>query len=153
MPDMYHKYFEYFKIGEVTKCGGRQMTEADTRLSVGVIGGSHPLHMDPTYCAARPDVGSPIVQGSVVLGYIDACFYDCVCPGGEVVAIPQGYEKIRFMKPIYIDDVIWAEFTISNTEKTENRYGIVTAEITVYNQHDIPVTSAKQNFMVQKEEV
>ena len=51
MENGYRKYFEYFEIGEVTKCGGRQMTEADTRLSVGVIGGSHPLHMDPTYCA------------------------------------------------------------------------------------------------------
>lgn len=153
MENGYHKYFEYFEIGEVTKCGGRQMTEADTRLSVGVIGGSHPLHMDPTYCATRPDVGSPIVQGSVVLGYIDACFYDWVCPGGEVIVIPDGYEKIRFMKPIYMNDIIHAEFVISNLAEKNERFGCVTAEVTVYNQHDIPVTFAKQRFIVQKEEV
>lgn len=153
MKDMYHKYFDDFEIGEITKCGGRQMTEADTRLSVGVIGGSHPLHMDPKYCATRPDVGSPIVQGSVVLGYIDACFYDWVCPGGEVIVIPDGYEKIRFMKPIYMDDIIQAEFVISDLEETGGRFGRVTAEVTVFNQDNVPVTFAKQHFMVQKEEV
>lgn len=152
MKDSYHKYFDYFAEGEVIECGGRQMTEADTRLSIGVIGGSHPLHMDPNYCASRPDVGKPIVQGSVVLGYIDACFYDWVCPGGEVVVIPDGYDKIRFMKPIYIDDVIKARFVICNTANLDSRYGRVTAEVTVYNQNDIPVTFAKQHFKVKKEE-
>lgn len=153
MKDMCHKYFEDFQIGEKTKCGGRQMTEADTRLSVGVIGGSHPLHMDPNYCATRPDVGAPIVQGSVVLGYIDACFYDWVCPGGKVIVIPDGYEKIRFMKPIYMDDIVNAEFVISDLTDINNRFGKITAEATVYNQNGIPVTFAKQHFMVQKEEV
>lgn len=68
MQDMYHKYFEDFKLDETCRSSGRQMTEADTRISIGVIGGSHPLHIDPEYCASRPDVGRPIVQGSMVLG-------------------------------------------------------------------------------------
>ena len=105
MQDMYHKYFEDFKLDETCRSSGRQMTEADTRISIGVIGGSH-LHIDPEYCASRPDVGRPIVQGSMVLGFIDAGMYDALCPGGEVVVIPRGYDKIRFMKPIYIGDII-----------------------------------------------
>ena len=75
MQDMYHKYFEDFKLDETCRSSGRQMTEADTRISIGVIGGSHPLHIDPEYCASRPDVGRPIVQGSMVLGFIDAGMY------------------------------------------------------------------------------
>ena len=51
MQDMYHKYFEDFKLDETCRSSGRQMTEADTRISIGVIGGSHPLHIDPEYCA------------------------------------------------------------------------------------------------------
>ena len=92
MQDMYHKYFEDFKLDETCRSSGRQMTEADTRISIGVIGGSHPLHIDPEYCASRPDVGRPIVQGSMVLGFIDAGMYDALCPGGEVVVIPRGYD-------------------------------------------------------------
>lgn len=153
MKDMYHKYFEYFQVGEEIDCGGRQMTEADTRLSIGVIGGSHPLHMDPNYCATRPDVGAPIVQGSVVLGYIDACFYDWACPGGEVVVIPCGYEKIRFMKPIYMDDIVKTKLVITDLIDINGNYGRVTAEATVYNQNGVAVTFAKQHFMVEKEEV
>ena len=151
MRDMFHKYFDYFTVGEEIICGGRQMTEADTRLSIGVIGGSHPLHMDPNYCATRPDVGAPIVQGSVVLGYIDACFYDWACPGGEVVVIPDGYEKIRFMKPIYMNDIVVTKFVISDLTDLNERFGRIGAEATVWNQNNVAVTFAKQYFKVEKE--
>ena len=66
MQDMYHKYFEDFKLDETCRSSGRQMTEADTRISIGVIGGSHPLHIDPEYCASRPDVGRPIYIGDII---------------------------------------------------------------------------------------
>ena len=94
MQDMYHKYFEDFKLDETCRSSGRQMTEADTRISIGVIGGSHPLHIDPEYCASRPDVGRPIVQGSMVLGFIDAGMYDALCPGGEVVAAASATGRV-----------------------------------------------------------
>ena len=126
MQDMYHKYFEDFKLDETCRSSGRQMTEADTRISIGVIGGSHPLHIDPEYCASRPDVGRPIVQGSMVLGFIDAGMYDALCPGGEVVVIPRGYDKIRFMKPIYIGDIINCEFQVKGVSDFNDRYGQVT---------------------------
>lgn len=151
MKDMYHKYFDAFSLGETIECGGRQMTEADTRLSIGVIGGSHPLHMDPNYCASRPDVGFPIVQGSIVLGYIDACFYSWACPGDEVVVIPNGYEKIRFIKPIYINDVINTTFIISDLCSLNDRFGRVVADATVCNQQKKPVVFARQYFLVEKE--
>ena len=36
MQDMYHKYFEDFKLDETCRSSGRQMTEADTRISIGL---------------------------------------------------------------------------------------------------------------------
>lgn len=153
MRDAYHKYFEYFQVGETIATGGRQMTEADARLAVGVVGGSHPIHMDPYYCATRPDVGTPIAQGSMILGYVDAGFYDGVCPGGEVVVIPDGYEKIRFMKPIHLGDVVVANFEIKALEDVNERYGRVTAAVTVTNQEQVPVTFALEHFLVEKEGV
>ncbi len=95
-----NRYFEAFEKGEKIRSTGRQMTDADTRLLMGVISGSHPLHVDPDYCASRPDVGRPIIQGSLVLGVMDAFFFESVCPGNQVLALVDGYEKIRFIKPI-----------------------------------------------------
>ena len=57
------------------------------------------------------------------------------------------------MKPIYMDDIVNAEFVISDLTNINDRFGKITAEATVYNQNGIPVTFAKQHFMVQKEEV
>lgn len=151
MQDVYHKYFEYFTIGEKITSGGRPMTEADTRISIGIIGGSHPMHYDPEYCASRPDLGAPILQGSIALGYIDAGFYDCVCPGGEVVVIPDGYDKIRFMKPIYIGESIKVEYEIIKLQDANEKYGRVTVAATVYNQKSVPVTFAQEHFLVAKE--
>lgn len=151
MRDMYHKYFEDFVLDETFRSSGRQMTEADTRISIGVIGGSHPLHIDPEYCASRPDVGRPIVQGSMVLGFIDAGMYDGPCPGGEVVVIPRGYEKIRFMKPIYIGDIVNCEFQVKGLADFDKTYGVVTVAVTVYNQEHTAVTFALEEFLVEKE--
>lgn len=153
MKDIYHKYFEDFQVGEKISSGGRQITEADARLAIGVIGASHPLHIDPEYCASRPDVGAPIAQGSMILGYMDAGFYDWVCPGGEVVVIPEGYEKIRFMKPIFLGDVVKAEFEIKELSEAGEHFGRVTAAITVYNQNQVPVTFALEHFLVAQEGV
>lgn len=151
MKDIYHKYFEYLKVGDKIVSGGRQITEADARLAVGLVGGSHPLHMDPEYCASRPDVGAPIVQGSMILGYIDAGMYDWVCPGGEVVIIPDGYEKIRFMKPIYLGDIVKAELEVKGLEVVNEKYGRATMAVTVYNQKKVPVTFALEHFLVERE--
>ncbi len=155
------RYFETYEVGEKIRSTGRQMTDADTRLLMGVISGSHPLHVDPDYCASRPDVGRPIIQGSLVLGVMDAFFFESVCPGNQVLALVDGYEKIRFIKPIYVGDVLHAEFEVVGKEP-ETRHGLpgeqagknfgrLTCGVTVYNQAEVPVVYALEHYLVEKE--
>lgn len=156
------RYFEDYETGEKFRSTGRQMTDADTRLLMGVISGSHPLHMDPVYCASRPDVGRPIIQGSLVLGVIDAFFFESVCPGNQVLALADGYEKIRFIKPIYVGDVLHAEFEVVERaeetrgglpgEKAGKHFGRLTCGVTVYNQKDVPVVYALEHYLVERRE-
>ena len=145
-----NKYWEDFAVGEKVKSNGRQMTDADTRLLIGVISGSHPLHIDPIYCASRPDVLKPIMQGSLVLGVMDAFFFESVCPGNEVLALVNGYDKIRFIKPIYVGDVLRAEFEVTGKEDHDAKYGSVTCGVTVYNQDDVPVVFAIEHYLIEK---
>lgn len=144
-----NRYWEDFRPGDTFQSSGRQMTDADTRLLIGVISGSHPLHTDPIYCASRPDVLRPILQGSLVLGVMDAFFFECVCPGNEVLALVDGYEKIRFIKPIYIGDVLRAEFEVM--ERRDGRtYGSLTCGVTVRNQDGDTVVFAMEHYLVEK---
>lgn len=145
-----NRYWEDFTVGMTFHSNGRQMTDADTRLLIGVISGSHPLHTDPIYCATRPDVLRPILQGSLVLGVMDAFFFESVCPGNEVLALVDGYEKIRFIKPIYINDVLQAQFEVIAVENFNENYGRVTCNVTVVNQDKVTVVFAVEHYLVSK---
>lgn len=145
-----NKYWEDFKVGEQFISNGRQMTESDIRFLIGCAGGSHPLHTDPIFCAKRPDVGKPILQGSLVLGVVDEFFFESVCPGNEVLSMVNGYEKIRFIKPIYENDVLYTKFEIIETKEYDDEFGSLTCNATVYNQDDEVVTFAVQNYLVAK---
>ena len=151
MKDAYHKYFNDFVIGEKILSGGRQITDSDERILLGMIGADHPLHTDPIYCAGREDVKTPIASGSLILGFIDGQFYRCVCRGDEVTVIPDGYQKIRFLKPIHIGDTVRAEYEITALEDVDPRYGRVTAAVNVLNQDGTLVTFAAEHFIIEKE--
>lgn len=154
------RYYEDYMVGEKIRSTGRQMTDADTRLLMGVISGSHPLHVDPEYCAGRPDVGRPILQGSLILGVVDAFFDQNVCPGEAVLSLPAGYEKIRFIQPIYVGDVLHGEFEVMGKETVETpglpgekagkRYGKLTCGVTVYNQEGTAVVYALEHWLVER---
>ena len=145
-----NRYWEDFSVGMTFQSNGRQMTDADTRLLIGVISGSHPLHTDPIYCATRPDVLRPILQGSLVLGVMDAFFFESVCPGNEVLSLVDGYDKIRFIKPIYINDVLQAQFEVTAREDYNEKFGRITCSVTVVNQDKVTVVFAVEHYLVAK---
>ncbi len=145
-------YFEDFQTGQKCTSSGRQITEADVRLLFGMVGGTHPLHIDPIYCASRPDVGRPIAPGSLILGVVEGFFTKDVCPDHHVFSQPAGYRKIRFLKPIYLDDVVCAVFEVCGREKEDGFSGEVLFHISVYNQKQEIVTYMEELFRVEKRE-
>ena len=144
------RFWEDYRVGEKVKSYGRQMTEADIRFLIACVGGSHPLHTDPIYCKGRPDIGRPIMPGSMILGWMDACFHDHMCPGTEVLFFPEKKEKIRFIRPVYENDVLTDEFEVTGVEERDGKFGRVHCSQTVKNQEGEVVGFAKETFLVEK---
>ncbi|WP_434310453.1 MaoC family dehydratase [Hominifimenecus sp. rT4P-3] len=144
------RYWEEYQVGEKTISYGRQMTEADIRLLIACVGGSHPLHTDPAYCASRPEIGRPIMPGSMILGWMDACFHDHMCPGTDVLFFPEGYEKIRFIRPVYENDILTDEFEVTGLEERDDVFGRVMCSQTIKNQEGQVVGFAQETFLVER---
>ena len=141
-------YMNDHQVGEKIESRGRIMTDADIRLLIASSGGEHPLHTDPIFASKMP-VKRLIVQGSLILGVVDAFFSESVFCHGEK-AITYGYEKIRFVRPIFINDVVRGEFELISCEKKDDRYGLMTYQATVYNQNNEVVFIAVETFAVNQ---
>lgn len=143
------RYFEEFQVGETLTSHGRLMTDADIRLLIGCAGGDHPLHTDPIYCATRPDVRKPILQGTLVMGASDGFFVNSICPDG-VLVLHYGYEKVRFIKPVYTGDTVYTKFELIDSQIKNDEFGILTFNATTYNQNDVPVLFQVEKFYVER---
>ena len=129
------KYYEDYQIGEEQSSIGRQMTDADTRLFIGCTGNVHPVHQDPIYCQNFFKVGRPIMHGVLTLAVADAFMALEISPT-EVPTIHYGHDKVRYIKPVYPGDTLFCKSKVVDKAIKNDDFGVVTWEITVYNQND-----------------
>lgn len=128
------KYFEDYTVGERHTTGGRTMTEADIRLYIGASDNSHPVHVDREYCKKHPAVNDCVVQGCLVLGTVDGFMAREIVPS-DVPVLHYGYDKVRFVRPVYPGDTIHCEVVVVDRKVKNDDLGIVCFEISVYNQN------------------
>ena len=67
------------------------------------------------------------------------------------VAFSYGYDRLRFVKPVFIGDTIKSRVEITDKEVMEKRpgYGRVTERLTVTNQKDETALVADHIYMVE----
>lgn len=128
------KYFEDYVVGERLCTGGRTMTEADIRLYIGASDNSHPVHVDREYCRGHSKVSDCVVQGCLVLGTVDGFMAREVVPR-DVPVLHYGYDRVRFVRPVYAGDTIHAEVAVKEKSIKNNEFGVVCFDLTVVNQH------------------
>ena len=69
------------------------------------------------------------------------------------VAFSYGYDRLRFVKPVFIGDTIRSRVEIIAIEPMEKRpgFGRVTERLTVTNQKDETVLVADHIYMVERQ--
>ena len=123
------KFFvEIGESAEFTKSIGAEDLARFAELS----GDFDPIHMDDAYAAASR-YGRRIAHGilamaplSAVSAMISRRAKERGSPG---VSVSMGYDRIRFLKPVYVGDTLTARYTIQSLEGDRSR-----SKVEVLNQ-------------------
>jgi len=117
----------------------RTVTERDLLLTAEVTGDHDPLHVDEAY-AATTAYGRRIAHGALVLGLLSTTAstiaHRAIANGAEGVPVSLGYDRVRFLRPVFIGDTLRAETSVHAVKPSGSRpnAGIVTFEHRLLNQ-------------------
>jgi acyl dehydratase len=141
------RHFEEIEVGESRRSLGRTITEADIVLHAGQTGDVYPHHMDAEWCATQ-EFARRIAHGTLILSVAVGMLADEINP----VAMSYGYDRIRFVKPVFIGDTITVEATISEKRDHPNRaaHGLVDEGCTVTNQRGEVVLALTHVYLVER---
>ena len=111
------------EIGEQTTFA-KTITDADVALFSAISGDFDPIHVNDEY-AAQTMFGRRIAHGIGVLGLLSAAESEMskriVSRGGAAKPLSLGYDKIRFLKPVFIGDTLTAVYTIRSIDADKAR--------------------------------
>ena len=141
------RYFEEYEVGVSRQSWGRTITEADVVLHAGQTGDFYPHHMDAEWCRTQP-FGQRIAHGTLIFA---------VAVGqtaGEInpEAFSYGYDRLRFIRPVYIGDTLTSRCTIKEKRDDPKRpgHGIVVELVVGLNQKGETVLAAEQLLLVRR---
>ncbi|MES1249050.1 MAG: MaoC/PaaZ C-terminal domain-containing protein, partial [Chitinophaga rupis] len=103
-------HFEDFIINQSRQTTGRTVTETDIILHAGQTGDFFPHHMDEEWCKTQP-FKKRIAHGTLIFSIAIGLTADVI----NEAAMTYGYERLRFIRPVFIGDTIRVTVTIKNT--------------------------------------
>ncbi|MDI1335831.1 MAG: MaoC/PaaZ C-terminal domain-containing protein [Lacunisphaera sp.] len=139
-------HFEEFEIGYVRTTSGRTITETDIVIHAGQTGDFYPHHMDKEWCATQP-FKQRMAHGTLIFSVAIGMTAGDINP----VAMSYGYDKLRFIKPVFIGDTIACRATIA--EKRDHKkpgYGMVVEKVEAINQRNETVLVCEHLLLAEK---
>ncbi|KRB59482.1 dehydratase [Rhizobium sp. Root708] len=141
------KYFEEYEIGASRVTNGRTITETDFVVHAGHTGDFFPHHMDAEFMKTQR-FGQRIAHGTMVFSIGVGLTASVINP----VAFSYGYDRMRFVRPVFIGDTIRTRVTITAKEDDPKRagHGRVVERTEVINQKDEVVLAADHIYVVER---
>ena len=138
-------YFEDYGIGTTRITYGRTMTETDIVVHAGHTGDFYSHHLDAEFMKTQ-EFGQRIAHGTMVFAIGVGLTASKINP----VAFSYGYDKLRFVKPVFIGDTIRTRLTIARKALDPKRagFGRVWELTEVLNQRSEVVLACEHIYMV-----
>jgi acyl dehydratase len=139
-------YFEDYKLNDVRRTSGRTVSETDIIIHAGQTGDFFPHHMDAEWCKTQP-FKQRIAHGTLIFSIAVGMTADVI----NEAAMTYGYERLRFLQPVFIGDTIKVTVTVKD-KRDHNKpgYGLVTEHVETYNQHRKLVMVCEHILLVKK---
>jgi acyl dehydratase len=113
----------HLEVGE-TATFAKTITEADIVLFSGLTGDFDPIHVNEEYAKASA-FGRRIAHGGLVMGLLSTTASmmsrRSVERGSTAVSVSLGYDKIWFIRPVFINDTLTARYTIEEIDPAAAR--------------------------------
>jgi len=137
--------FDRLQVGNRLRSRGRTMTETDVVNFCALTGNWLDIHADAEF-SKTSKYGQRIVQGGLVFVVTNALFgFDT-----KVIAAFYGVDNLRFRKPTYIGDTLYAEREITGLRPKDEQYGVATAKLEAWNQRNEVVMSCDFSVLVHR---
>lgn len=98
--------------------------ETDIYLFAGITGDFSENHVDEEYMK-KSAFGARIAHGALLVGFMSTAsslmIDKCVKAGIAETPVSLGYDRVRFLKPVYINDTIAVTYTISEIDEERRR--------------------------------
>lgn len=142
---MEETYFEDYQIGTVRETLGRTITETDIVVHAGQTGDFFPHHMDAEWCKTQ-DFKERIAHGTLIFSIAVGMTARRI----NTLAFTYGYERLRFVKPVFIGDTLRVRVTI-NEKRAHKKpgHGIVSEGLEVLNQRNEIVMVCEHLLLVK----
>ena len=116
-------------------------------MHAGQTGDFYPHHMDAEWCRTQP-FGQRIAHGTLIFSV------GVGMTAGEInpKAFSYGYDRLRFIRPVFIGDTIRVRVTIKEKRETPKRpqQGMVVEACEVFNQRGEVVLACEHLLMVNR---
>lgn len=141
-------YWEDYEIGSSRVSSGRTITETDIVVHAGQTGDFYPHHMDAEWCKTQV-FGQRVAHGTLILSVAAGML------AGDIneSAFSYGYDRVRFIAPVFIGDTITAKAEIvakRDHAKAPDKFGIIDEQVGVTNQRGETVLAFIHVYMVDR---
>ena len=132
----------YVKAGDRVTFA-KTVGESDVYLFAGITGDLAVNHVNEAYMA-RSKYGRRIAHGALLVGFMSTCstlmIDRCQGTAGAETPVSLGYDRIRFLGPVYIGDTVTLTYTIDTVDPVKRQS---LSNIEVKNQHGDLVAVAR----------
>jgi len=142
------QFYEDYELGHKRETLGRTITETDFVVHAGHTGDFFPHHMDAEWCATQP-FERRIAHGTLTFAVGIGMTATEINPE----AFSKGYDRLRFVKPVFIGDTIRVVVTISEKKESKRpELGHVNEHVEIFNQRDELVLVCDHILLAKKKE-
>lgn len=141
------QFFDEYELGTARDTLGRTITETDIVLHAGQTGDFYPHHMDAEWCKTQ-EFGQRVAHGTLIFSIGIGMSAGDVNPQ----AFSYGYDRMRFIKPVFIGDTIGVRISISDKRDypKNHTFGLVVESIEVINQRGETVLVCEHLLLVKR---
>ena len=121
----------YVKIGDSASFT-KTVSESDVYQFAGLTGDFSPNHVNKVYME-KSSYGRLMAHGALLVGFMSTVSTMAIahCRDAEETPVAVGYDRIRFLKPVFLGDTVSTVYRISEIDIERRRS---TAQIEVTNQ-------------------